>query len=68
MRVVEVQSAEIRLGQFIKLAGLLDSGGEAKSLIAAGAVRVNDEPETRRGRRLHRGDVVATADRSAQVG
>lgn len=49
----------IRLGQLLQHAGLADSGGEAKQLLAAGAVRVNDEAEARRGRQLHPGDVVA---------
>ena len=48
----------IRLGQFLKLANLVESGAEAKPLIADGAVRVNGEVETRRGRQLVKGDVV----------
>jgi ribosome-associated protein len=48
----------IRLGQFLKLAGVIESGGEAKSAIPAGEVAVNGETELRRGRQLHRGDVV----------
>ena len=49
----------IRLGQLLKLAGVAESGTDAKDLLAAGAVRVNGEPEARRGRQLHPGDVVA---------
>ncbi|MGY0233959.1 RNA-binding S4 domain-containing protein [Longispora urticae] len=56
---VEIRDDMVRLGQFLKLAGVLDSGGEIKSLIASGDVDVNDEVETRRGRQLYRGDVVA---------
>ncbi|GIG62259.1 RNA-binding protein [Longispora fulva] len=56
---VEIRDDMVRLGQFLKLAGVLDTGGEIKSLIASGDVDVNDEVETRRGRQLHRGDVVA---------
>ena len=48
----------IRLGQLLKAAGCVDSGGEAKALLAAGGVTVNGEPETRRGRQLAPGDVV----------
>jgi len=61
MRDVAIRDDVIRLGQFLKLAGLIDSGAEAKPVIAGGAVRVNGEPETRRGRQLHRGDVVSKA-------
>lgn len=53
-----VVKGEIRLGQFLKLAELVDTGAESKDLIAAGEVVVNDEVETRRGRQLADGDVV----------
>jgi ribosome-associated protein len=58
---------DIRLGQFLKLAELVETGSEAKARIAAGEVSVNDEVETRRGRQLADGDVVRTADRAALV-
>ena len=48
----------IRLGQFLKLGGAVDSGADVKDLLADGEVTVNGEPETRRGRQLHRGDLV----------
>lgn len=53
----------IRLGQFLKLADLVESGGDLKPLLAEGLVKVNNEVETRRGRQLSRGDVVTLADR-----
>ena len=59
MRDVEIRGAMIRLGQLLKLAGLADSGAEAKLMLEDGDVTVNGEPEERRGRQLHRGDVVA---------
>lgn len=48
----------IRLGQFLKLGGAVDSGADVKDLLADGEVTVNGKPETRRGRQLHRGDLV----------
>jgi ribosome-associated protein len=57
----------IRLGQFLKLAGLIDSGADAKPLVAAGGVVVNGEVETRRGRQLHRGDVVSIGPEQVRV-
>ena len=57
----------IRLGQLLKAAGLVDSGGEAKQVLAAGVVRVNGEVETRRGRQLRAGDVVALGDASVRL-
>ena len=62
-----IRDTSIRLGQFLKLADLIDSGADAKSAIAQGLVHVNDEIELRRGRQLHEGDVVALGDRSARV-
>ena len=49
----------IRLGQFLKLVDVADTGGEARALLEDGAVQVNGEDETRRGRQLHPGDEVA---------
>ena len=57
-REVAIRGDTIRLGQLLKLAGVVDSGGEAKDLLASGAVGVNGEPEGRRGRQIGRGDVV----------
>jgi ribosome-associated protein len=67
MRDVSIGSDMIRLGQFLKLADLIDTGGEAKILIASGDVTVNGETDTRRGRQLHPGDVVEVQGRSARV-
>jgi ribosome-associated protein len=55
---VPTRDETIRLGQFLKLANLVESGAEAKPVIADGSVLVNGEIETRRGRQLHQGDVV----------
>lgn len=59
MRDVEVRAGGIDLGQLLKFAGLADTGGDAKALLAAGDVAVNGEADTRRGRTLRDGDVVA---------
>lgn len=64
---VPISDESIKLGQFLKLANLVESGAEAKPLIAAGMVRVNDEVETRRGRQLAKGDVVQVAAQAARV-
>ncbi|KWX66151.1 RNA-binding S4 domain-containing protein [Mycobacterium sp. NAZ190054] len=64
---VPIRDASIRLGQFLKLAGLIDSGADAKSVIADGLVSVNGDTERRRGRQLRPGDVVAFAGRGARV-
>ncbi|AHW65542.1 Hypothetical protein CGLY_15530 [Corynebacterium glyciniphilum AJ 3170] len=62
---VPVRGDDIRLGQFIKLANLVDSGGAAKEAVAAGRVTVNGEADTRRGRHLRSGDEVVVLDEDA---
>ncbi|PVG83285.1 RNA-binding protein [Nocardioides gansuensis] len=64
---VPIRDESIRLGQFLKLANLVETGAEAKPLIAAGEVLVNGEVETRRGRQLVEGDVVTLGPASARV-
>lgn len=57
----------IKLDQFLKLAQVVQSGGEAKRLIQSGFVMVNDEAETRRGRKLYNGDWVDVEGEKMQV-
>ena len=64
---VPIRDESIKLGQFLKLANLIDRGSEGKSLLAEGIVRVNDEVEVRRGRQLHAGDVVTVAGHVVRV-
>lgn len=56
-----------RLDQFLKLQGLVGTGGEAKIRIQSGEVLVNGEPETRRRKKLETGDVVEVGDEKAVV-
>ena len=64
---VSIGSEVIRLGQFLKFSGLLDSGGDAKEVIIDGYVRVNGEEERRRGRQLRDGDIVTFEGRTVRV-
>ncbi len=63
---VPIREEPIRLGQFLKLAGLVEDGGQVKALLEAGEVTVNGRPEDRRGAQLKAGDVVAVGDRRAR--
>ena len=67
-RVVPLRDESIKLGQFLKLSDLVDTGADAKGLLAQGLVRVNGDVETRRGRQLAVGDVVECAGRRVVVG
>jgi len=66
-RDVAIRDESIRLGQFLKLADLIDTGADAKAVIAAGEVTVDGDVERRRGRQLHPGDTVTIGDRTARV-
>jgi ribosome-associated protein len=67
MRDVAIRGDMIRLGQLLKLADIVDSGGELKVLLAGTEVLVNGEPDARRGRQLHPGDVVTIAGDELRV-
>ena len=67
MRDLPIRGESIRLGQALKLSGLAESGGEARALVEDGAVTVNAEVETRRGRQLRHGDVVAVGDAALRI-
>ena len=61
MRTVDLRSGEetIRLGQLLKLVDAVPTGAQVKDVLLSGDVRVNGEPEERRGRQLRRGDVIS---------
>jgi ribosome-associated protein len=67
MQEIEIEGDMIRLGQLLKLSALADSGADARELLLASEVTVNGEPEARRGRQLHRGDVVAVGEQAVRV-
>ncbi len=57
-KTVAIDTEMITLGQFLKLADVIQSGGMAKWFLSEYEVLVNDEPDNRRGRKLYVGDVV----------
>ncbi|GAA1475489.1 RNA-binding S4 domain-containing protein [Corynebacterium felinum] len=64
---VAIRDTEIKLGQFIKLASLVETGGAAKEVIANGEVTVNGEVDTRRGKTLRGGEIVCVGNLCARV-
>lgn len=58
MNEILIHSEYIKLDQFLKLADCVPTGGMAKALLQDGAVKVNQELEERRGRKLYPGDIV----------
>jgi ribosome-associated protein len=65
--VVEIGGPTIRLGQLMKLAGVVGSGGDVRPVLGAGQVAVNGTREERRGRQLRDGDVVDVAGTKIRV-
>lgn len=66
-RDVKIRGDMIRLGQLLKLADVVGGGGEVKAFLAETEVLVNGEPDARRGRQLHPGDVVSIAGEEYRV-
>ncbi|GGH29829.1 S4 domain-containing protein YaaA [Paenibacillus segetis] len=58
MKTIAISTPYIKLDQFLKLADCVSTGGMAKALLQEEAVKVNQEPEDRRGRKLYPGDIV----------
>ena len=67
METIRIKDEYIKLGQALKLAGLVDSGVDAKFIIQNGCVKVNGETEYQRGKKLHAGDVVTYEGNSFTV-
>jgi ribosome-associated protein len=67
VRDVAIRSEMIRLGQLLKLTGVVDSGAEIKTFLASETVLVNGDPEDRRGRQLHPGDVVRVGEEELRL-
>lgn len=65
---ITIKDEFIKLGQAMKLAGLVDSGVDAKFVIEDGNVKVNGETETRRGRKLYKGDKFTFNGKEVTVG
>jgi ribosome-associated protein len=66
-QILTLRGGHITLDALLKATGLAASGGEAKVLIAGGEVRVNGEPETRRGRKLRAGDEVTVGSSRVRI-
>jgi ribosome-associated protein len=66
-REIAIRGEMIRLGQLLKLAGIVDSGAEIKGFLTSQPVLVNGDREQRRGRQLHRGDVVQVGDEALRL-
>jgi ribosome-associated protein len=66
-REIPIKGEMIRLGQLLKLAGVVQSGSEVKTFLASEPVWVNEQREARRGRQLHPGDTVRVGAEDLRV-
>lgn len=67
MNQIKIKDDYIKLGQALKLAGMVGSGVEAKIMIQDGQVLVNGEVELQRGKKLHPGDIFSFNGEEAQI-
>ena len=67
MEIIYLREEFIKLGQALKAAGFVESGVEAKEVIQDGLVLVNNEIDTRRGRKLYEGDVVSFENKKIEI-
>ena len=67
METIYLRDEFIKLGQALKAAGFVESGVEAKEVIQEGIVLVNGEVDTRRGRKLYKGDVVSFENQKIKI-
>ena len=67
MRVVEIEEEPIELYKILKFESMVQSGGEAKFVIAEGLVRVNGEVETRKSKKIIAGDIIEFEEEKIQI-
>ncbi len=64
---IKIRDEFIKLGQALKLAGVVEDGVETKYAIQDGLVQVNGEVDQRRGRKVYEGDVITFEDQEIKV-
>jgi len=64
---IKIKDEFITLGQLLKIADLVNSGGEVKHFLNTNEVKVNNESDQRRGRKLHKGDEIQTIGRTYKI-
>ena len=67
MEEILINTPYVTLGQFLKLADVIQSGGEAKLYLANNKVLINDEEDNRRGRKLKDGDIIKIKEKTYRI-
>ncbi len=68
MESVKINTESIKLDQFIKWAGIVITGSQAKQIIIDGRVKVNDQVITQRGKKLRKGDIIEIDGKEYKIG
>lgn len=64
---ISISDSYITLGQLLKVADIIQSGGEAKAYLSEHTVQVNDKNENRRGRKLYPGDMIVASKKKMEI-
>ncbi len=67
LKQIKIRDEYINLGQFLKIADFISSGGEARAFLAANEIYVNGEKEDRRGRKLYKGDRIRIKTKEYEI-
>lgn len=67
MKTIKIDTEFIKLGQLLKMAGLVESGAHAKIMIVNGDIKLNGNVEMQRGKKVFKGDVVEVDGHSYRV-
>lgn len=67
MEKVRINTEYIKLDQFIKWTGIAITGSQAKEIVKSGAVKVNGEIKSERGKKLRKGDIIEIAGKEYMV-
>lgn len=67
MKEIKIYTEYVTLGQFLKLADIIQTGGEAKLFLSENRIIINGEEDNRRGRKLREGDVVEVLGKSYKI-
>ena len=67
MKEIKIYTEYVTLGQFLKLADIIQTGGEAKFFLSENQIIINGEEDNRRGRKLRDGDIVEVLGKKYKI-
>lgn len=67
MKSIFIRDEYVTLGQFLKIADIVNTGGEVKIFLIENEIKVNNESENRRGKKLYKGDIIEVSGEKYQI-